>query len=194
MRGLVMDFPGDPAVRRIDDEYLLGRAFLVAPVTEFRARRRPVYLPAGATWYDFYGGRRSDGGQRIAADAPYERMPLFVRAGSIVPVGPAIQHSGQAPGAPVTLYVYTGADGRFSLYEDDGVSMGYERGAYSRIPVSWNERSRTLTIGARTGTWPGMPARRTFNVRWIYPGRPLDLDAAPDSSLRYSGRAVTVRR
>jgi alpha-D-xyloside xylohydrolase len=194
MRGLVMDFPGDPAVRRIDDEYLFGPALLVAPVTEFQARRRPVYLPAGPSWYDFYSGRRFDGGQRIAADAPYERIPLFVRAGSILPVGPAIVHSGQAPGAPLTLCVYTGADGRFSLFEDDGVSMGYEKGAYTRIPITWDERRRTLVIGARTGAWRGMPAARTFHVRWIYPGWPLDLDGRPDASVRYAGKTVAIRR
>jgi len=163
-------------------------------VTEFRARSRNVYLPAGAAWYDFYSGRRFEGGREVAAAAPLERMPLFVRAGSIVPVGPAIQHSAEAPDAPVTLHVYTGEDGRFSLYEDDGVSMGYEKGRFSRIPLAWDERRQTLTIGARTGTWKGMPPSRTFNVRWIFPGRPLDLDARPDASLRYSGRAIVLHR
>jgi alpha-D-xyloside xylohydrolase len=194
MRGLVMDFPADPAVRRIDDEYLFGPALLVAPVTEFRARTRSVYLPAGAAWYDFYSGRRFEGGQRIDADAPYERMPLFVRAGSIVPIGPAIQHSAEQPDGPIALYVYTGADGAFSLYEDDGISQQYEKGAFSRIPIRWDERSGALTIGRRQGAWRGMPARRTFNVRWIVPGRPPDLDSKPDAAVAYRGEAVTLSR
>jgi alpha-D-xyloside xylohydrolase len=194
MRGLVMDFPADPAVRRIDDEYMFGPAFLVAPVTAFKARSRPVYLPLGAAWYDFHSGRRFEGGQRIEADAPYERMPLFVRAGSIVPIGPTIQHSGEKPGAPITLNVYTGADGTFSLYEDDGTSLQHEKGAYSRIPIRWDESRGILTIGRREGRWPGMAARRAFRVRWIGPDRPAEPDATPDATVAYRGKPVTLRR
>ncbi len=112
MRGLVMDFPADRAAWNVDDQYMFGPAFLVAPVTEFRARNRSVYLPAGTLWYDFDSGRSHEGGRSIEAPAPYERMPLFVRAGSIVPVGPAIQHTEEGQGAPITLKVYTGADGQ----------------------------------------------------------------------------------
>jgi alpha-D-xyloside xylohydrolase len=194
MRGLVMDFPADPAVRRIDDEYMFGPAFLVAPVTEYKARSRPVYLPLGAAWYDFNDGRAYPGGRRIETDAPYERMPLFVRAGSIVPIGPAIQHSGEQPGAPITLNVYTGANGVFSLYEDDGVSLRYQKGAYSRIPIRWDESRRVLAIGRREGGWRGMPAKRIFYVRWIAPGRPPELDGRPDVAVTYRGAAVVLRR
>src|SRR3712207_9447076 len=103
-------------------------------------------------------------------------------------MGPSIQHTAEKPDGPVTLHVYTGADGRFSLYEDDGTSEQYRRGAYSRIPIRWDERSGTLTIGAREGRWPGMAATRTFNIRWNRPGngRPLDLDGAPDASVTYT--------
>ena len=196
MRGLVMDFPNDPAVRRIDDQYLFGPAFLVAPVTEFRARSRRVYLPAGTGWYEFNTGRYLRGGRAITADAPYERMPLFVRAGSIVPAGPAIEYTAQAaPDAPLTLHVHTGADGVFSLYEDDGTSMGYRRGAFARIPIRYDERTGTLTIGAREGRWPGMAARRTVHVRWTTPGRPRALDLeAKDATVVYTGSAISVRR
>ena len=103
MRGLVMDFAADKRSWGIDDEYLFGPAFLVAPVTEYKARERKVYLPAGATWYDFYSGRSLPGGQTITAAAPYERMPLFVRAGSIVPTGPAIQFTGNNSRSPLLL-------------------------------------------------------------------------------------------
>lgn len=194
MRGLVMDFPADRDGWRVDDEYLFGHAFLVAPVTQFRARTRQVYLPAGADWYDFYNGSHWRGGQRIEADAPYERMPLFVRAGSIVPVGPDIQYALEQPEGPVTLTVYTGADGRFTLYEDDGTSLGYSRGEYSRIPVRWDEKAGVLTIGARQGRWKGMPDRRTFALRWVEPGRPAALDDKPDASVAYAGTATTVKR
>ena len=195
MRGLVMDFPDDRRVRDIDDQYLFGPAFLVAPVTEYKARNRQVYLPAGTLWYDFHSGRSVPGGQAIAAAAPYERMPLFVRAGSIVPTGPAIQHTGEGKDGPLTLLVYTGADGRFSLYEDDGTSLGYARGAFSRIPLSYDEASGTLTIGRREGRFPGMAANRSIRVRWASADRPapVDFDAAPDLTIAYDGRARQVK-
>jgi alpha-D-xyloside xylohydrolase len=195
MRALVMDFPGDKKTWGIGDEYLFGPAFLVAPVTEFKARSRDVYLPEG-TWYDFYTGRSARGAQAVKAAAPYERMPVFVRGGSIVPTGPAIQHTGNNSHSSVTLNVYTGADGSFSLYEDDGVSRQYLHGQYSRIPLQWDERARTLAIGAREGNgYPGMAARRVINIRWMRPGKPraLAFDAKPDVSVTYDGRQQKVR-
>jgi alpha-D-xyloside xylohydrolase len=195
MRGLVMDFPSDRKGWNVDDQYLFGPAFLVAPVTQFKARTRDVYLPAGTGWYDFYSGRMETGGKTIRAAAPYERMPLFVRAGSIVPMGPEIQHTGDKPGAPVTLHVYTGADGSFSLYEDDGVSRQYLNGAFARVPIRYDERTGTLTIGAREGSFPGMAAARVFNVRWMTPKRPraLELDGKADATVTYTGAQQTVK-
>jgi alpha-D-xyloside xylohydrolase len=194
MRGLAMDFPADRAAWNVDDEYMFGPALLVAPVTEFKARSRDVYLPASATWYDFYSGRAIGGGQTIKAAAPYERMPLFVRAGSIVPIGPVIQHTGEGRGAPLTLTVYTGADGSFELYEDDGVSRQYLNGAFSRIPIRYEEATKTLTIGDRKGSFVGMPGTRTFNIRWVRkgPARTLNFDAKPDASVVYDGRSKTI--
>jgi len=183
------------AARTANDEYLLGRAFLVAPVTAFRARSRNVYLPAGG-WYDFYSGRHVEGGRSIDADAPAERMPLFVRAGSIVPIGQPIEWTRAAEGAPITLLVYRGADGRFTLYNDDGVSQGYTKGKYARIPIEWNDRMGTLTLGARDGSYPGMPQSQRFVVRLISPqhgGDPLAEAAARDVTIDYSGTARQVR-
>ncbi|MBO9567180.1 MAG: DUF5110 domain-containing protein, partial [Niastella sp.] len=151
MRGLVQDFQADRKVWNINDQYMFGPAFLVAPVTEFKARSRKVYLPAGADWYDFNSGAFLTGGQQIEAAAPYARMPLFVRAGSIVPTGPAIQHTGEEPDGPIVLQVFTGADGTYSLYEDDGTSEGYRKGEFARIAIQWNDAARTLTIGKREG-------------------------------------------
>jgi alpha-D-xyloside xylohydrolase len=196
MRGLVMDFARDKRAWNIGDEYLFGPAFLVAPVTEYKARARKVYLPAGTRWYDFYSGRSFAGGQMIAAAAPYERMPLFVRAGSIVPTGPAIQFTGNNSHSPVMLTVYTGANGSFSLYEDDGVSRQYLHGQYSRSPIRWDQRTRRLTIGAREGNgYAGMAGKRVINIRWMKPGlaRALDLDGKPDVTIAYDGRPKTVR-
>ena len=195
MRGLSMDFVDDLAARDVRDEFLFGKAFLVAPVHQFMARTRPVYLPAGAAWYDFHDGTRLEGGQRIESKAPLNRMPLYVRGGSIVPVGPEIQYSAEKPGAPITLLVFTGADGSFDLYEDDGVSYGYEKGEFSRIPMRYDAASGTLTIGERSGSYPGMPEERTFNVRWIKDGAkaPSDLDAKADATVSYKGAEVVVK-
>lgn len=178
----------------IDDEYLFGPALLVAPVTEYKARSRSVYLPAGTRWYDFYTGRSYEGGQTISADAPYERIPLFVRAGSIVPTGPAIQYTDQDPAGPITLNVYTGADGSTSVYNDDGVSRQYLNGHYSRIPLRWDEKTHSLWIGPREGSgYAGMPASRRIYVRWIKPGTPLSFTAKSDVAIVYDGKPQTVR-
>jgi alpha-D-xyloside xylohydrolase len=194
MRALAMDFPRDPEVRAIADEYLFGPAFLVSPVYVYRARSREVYLPAGALWYDFYSNRVFRGGERIAAAAPLARMPLFVRAGSIVPVGPAIQYTGEKPDAPLTLLVYTGASGRFTLYEDDGTTLDYQHGGYATIPFFYDRATGTLTIGRRSGEFSGMQQQRTFRIRWISPkARPGDDFTAPaDVTLEYSGAQVKV--
>jgi alpha-D-xyloside xylohydrolase len=196
MRGLAMDFPNDPKVRDINDQYLFGPAFLVNPVSEFKATSREVYLPAGADWYDFNTGQRHHGGQTLQAAAPLARMPVFVRAGSIVPTGPVLQYVDEQPEAPLTVVVYTGVDGKFSLYEDDGKGYGYEKGEFSRIPLSWNERMGELSIGAREGSYPGMQERRTIRVRFVS-GPRADagaLEPAADATVDYDGKAITVRR
>ncbi len=193
MRGLGMDFPADTRARSINDQYLFGPSFLVAPVYEYGARSRKVYLPSGADWYDFESGEMHKGGSEIDAAAPLARMPLFVRAGSIVPVGPAVQHTAEKLDAPITLYVYRGANGSFDLYEDDGLTYNYERGEFARIPVTYDDATGALMIGERKGTFPGLIATRTFNVRWISPGmaRASSLDAPADDTLEYSGQPVT---
>jgi alpha-D-xyloside xylohydrolase len=123
-------------------------------------------------------------------------MPLFVKAGAIIPVGPAIQHTGEKPDAPITLYVFTGKDGAFDLYEDDGVSRGYERGAWSTIPIRYDAATGAVTIGARNGAFKGMPATRTFRIRWVSgPTKNLnDFDAAADKTVNYAGQPVVIKR
>ncbi|ESQ83136.1 hypothetical protein AEAC466_14835 [Asticcacaulis sp. AC466] len=195
MRGFAMDFPNDDKGKNIKDEYMFGKAFLVAPVYEYKARSRAVYLPAGADWYDFYTGAKVKGGQSVTVAAPVTQMPLFVKAGSVVPMGPVTQYVDEKPDAPLTLTVYTGADGSFSLYEDDGVSNGYTRGEFSRIPLVYNEKTGELSIGARTGSYPGMVANRVFRVRFVQPG--VSTSAAFDdfdTEVAYSGAAVMVKR
>jgi alpha-D-xyloside xylohydrolase len=193
MRPLVMDFRGDEQARALTDEYMFGPAFLVSPVTDYKARSRSVYLPAGTSWYDFWTGTHAAGGQTITADAPLDRLPLYMRAGSIVPIGPEQHYIGEKRDAPITLYVYAGANGRFSLYADDGRSYGYERGELARVPIAWDDATRTLTIGARTGRYPGMPAGRTFTVVLITPQTPIGYGAAGGTPISYTGSEIRRR-
>jgi alpha-D-xyloside xylohydrolase len=186
MRPLVMDFREDVKARGVGDQFMFGPSLLVSPVTEYKARSRPVYLPAGSAWYDFWTGARTGGGQVITADAPYDQLPVFVRAGSIVPFGPEQQYVGERDARQLTLYVYIGANGQFSLYEDDGLSYDYEKQRFSRIAMAWNDAARTLTFGARSGSFDGMPRERTFNVVLVSPGT-AGYGAAP------AGRAVTYK-
>ncbi len=196
MRGLVMDFGQNRKVWDIDDEYMFGSAFLVAPVTEFKARSRKVYLPAGAGWYDFNSGAFYAGDKEIDAAAPYERMPLFVKAGSIVPTGPEIEHTGQKPDGPLVLHVFTGADGEFSIYEDDGTSEGYKASQYARIPVRWDDAKGELTIGQRQGSYPGMAERRAISVRFYDKSAAHAPDVSENAANRidYDGTAAVIRR
>ena len=194
MRALAAGFPGDRQVRRIDDEYLFGDAFLVAPVTSYKARNRSVYFPSGTTWYDFDSGRAYKGGTRVTVDAPFERLPLFVRAGAIVPTGPVTQYVDERRDAPLTILIYPGADGSFSLYEDDGRSTGYKTGAFSRIPIAYDDRSGTVRFGPREGgRWDGMPATRKLRVKWVVAGQTAQ-DDAYDAEVTYTGRPVELAR
>jgi alpha-D-xyloside xylohydrolase len=194
LRPLVMDFPGDVIARRVLDQYMFGPALLVAPVTEYKARRRPVYLPEGAEWYDFWTGIMLAGGKTVDSPAPYDSMPLYVKAGSIIPFGPALQYTDEKPVDPITLYVYAGADGVVMLYEDDGVTYGYERQKFTRIQIHWSDAAKTLTIGKREGSFPGMLAKRTFKVVLISPSKPVGFTFEPraDQTVRYRGAKVEL--
>lgn len=145
MRALFMDFPLDPEVRDLKDEYMFGSAFLVAPVVEKGKTSREVYLPKGSTWYDYWTGKKYPGGQRILADAPLDVLPLFVRAGSIIPHGNDIPNT-RADQREVELYVYAGADSRFDFYQDDGTTYEYEKGKFSLAQIRWNDAAQTIAI------------------------------------------------
>ena len=192
MRGLPMDFPCDSNVRNISDQWMFGPALMPCPVYEYKTRNRNVYLPDGG-WYDFYSGEYLPGGGSVDADAPYGRMPLFVRAGSIIPFGPAMEWSDEKPSDDILLAVYAGRDASFSLYEDEGVNYNYEKGLFSTIPIVWDDASRTLTIGARQGSFPGMLQQRKFRIVAVDPDRPWRYE--PDSEgveVYYEGAAVSV--
>ena len=196
MRPLVMDFAADAKAVAVDDQYMFGPAMLVNPVTAYKARTRSVYLPQTAGgWYDFWSGKVLAGGTTQEAAAPYDAMPLFVKGGSIVPTSPVMQYVGEKPADNLTIYVYAGSNGAFTVYEDEGVNFNYEKGAFAQIPLTWDDAAKTLTIGKRQGTFPGMLAERTFNVIFVSPDKATGfaLDAKGDRSVRYTGAAVQVK-
>jgi len=164
MRGLAMDFASDKRVLNIDDQFMFGPSLMVCPVYHFKDRQRDVYFPNSGGWYNLYTGKYMAGGQKQSVDAPYERMPLFVREGSIIPVGPEIEYAAEKPDAPLDLYVYAGKDASFELYEDENTNYNYENGAFSTIQFHYNEADKKLTIQAREGEFPGMVANRKFRV------------------------------
>ena len=182
LRPLFSDFAKDRNVWDMTDEFMFGRSILAAPILESQYTQEEVvrgnvsnedwsvpkttqkYLPKGTDWYDFWTGKRYAGGQNVMLETTLNRVPMFVRAGSIVPLGPVMQHVGEKQWDNLELRVYPGADAFFTLYEDECDNYNYEKGVYSTIPISWNERSRTLTIGERKGSYPGMIEERKFTI------------------------------
>ena len=193
MRPLAMDFTNDKKTYDIGDQYMFGPALMVAPVYEYGARKRNVYLPEGYVWYDLYSGENAGAGE-IVADAPYEKMPLFVKGGSILPLGPEIQWTGENPGGDITLFVYEGANGEFNLYEDEGLNYNYEKGEYSNIPITYDDSTSTLKIGERKGQFNGMPVERKFNIVKVGKDNKTGFNReAKGQEVNYNGKAVEVK-
>ncbi len=195
IRGLAMDFGSDKKVYDINDQYLFGPSLLVNPITEQGKTSRSVYLPAAFTWYDFYNGQSYEGGKNIDAVAPYEKMPLFVKAGSLVPLGPELQYTLEKAPDIITLYVYAGADGEFTLYEDQGENTDYQNGHYSTIRMGYNDAEKTLTLYERQGTYAAMLAKRSFNIVFITPSSPQGYDTIKPKSklIKYEGKQIKVK-
>jgi alpha-D-xyloside xylohydrolase len=195
MRPLAMDFRGDVRAENTGDQFMFGPAFLVNPVTEPAASTRWIYLPQ-ARWYDFWTGTAIDGGHALDVAAPLERIPLYVRAGSIIPMGPDEEWSDQKPADPVELRVYPGADADFTLYEDEGDTYNYEKGLYATIGFHWDDAKHSLTIGARQGKFPGMLDHRVFRI--VFVGENHGVGGSPtdeaDKTVEYSGQAVSISR
>jgi alpha-D-xyloside xylohydrolase len=194
MRGLVLDFRNDPNVYNVSDQYMFGPAIMVNPVTTPAAVTRPVYLPADNVWFDFWTGKSLPGGQTIAASAPIQTIPLFVRAGSIIPLGPPVESAMEKKADPIELRIYPGKDGAFNLYEDEGDNYNYEKGIRAVIPITWNDSRGSLTIGAHQGEFPGMLKNRTFRIIRVRDGfgaGPLPTEK-PDAEISYAGQAVDV--
>jgi alpha-glucosidase/alpha-D-xyloside xylohydrolase len=183
MRALWLHYPDDPAAVARGDEYLWGRDVLVAPVVEQGASERKLYLPRGA-WYDFWTGERMTGGRELTRRVDLETMPLYVRAGAILPMGPVKQYTAEKVDAPLELTVHPGADGAFLLYEDDGASFDYRKGEWTGIQMAWNNRARTLSMSLAAGSKMTGPARR-MRVRAV--------GGAAAREVVFAGRAVDVK-
>jgi alpha-D-xyloside xylohydrolase len=194
-RPLVMDWRADVRVRDIGDQFMFGPALLVNPVLQPDATHRTLYLPDAPAWYDFWTGASTNGSREINADAPLDRIPLYVRAGSIIPLGPEIEYADEKPAGPIELRIYTGADGEFVLYQDTGDGYDYEHGVHSVIPMHWSESNRTLTIGQREGEYPGMPASMEMKVVLVSAGHGTGLEptANPDKLVVYNGQSLSVQ-
>lgn len=206
MRALPFDFGNDSATYNINNQYMFGPSILVNPVVEplyYRPNNvkmntndftRNVYLPKGTKWIDFWTGNPYDGGQNVKADASFETMPLFVRAGSIIPMGPFIQYSTEKTD-PLEIRIYEGADGEFTLYEDENDSYNYEKGAYSTITFKWDDKAKTLIIDKRKGSFNGMIKDRTFNVVLVDKAKGTGITSTSkfDKAITYNGNAKSVK-
>ena len=195
MRGLIMDFNGDQQVTNIKDQWMFGPALMACPVAHYKARNRRVYFPKQTGWYDLYSGEHIEGGQSLIVDAPYERIPVYVREGSIIPFGPEIQYSDEKPAELINLYVYAGKDGQFMLYEDEGVNYNYEKGKYATIDITYDDSSKTITFGKRNGQFNGMLKQRRFNVVLITREQPkaLNMENPEGKLVQYNGKAVSIQ-
>jgi alpha-D-xyloside xylohydrolase len=194
-RPLVMDWREDPRTWNVPDQFMFGPAILVSPVLKQDATKRSVYLPKAPLWYDFWTGASMRGELDIEANAPLDRMPIYVRAGSIVPLGPEIEYADEKPEGPIELRVYTGADGQFELYADEGDNYNYEGGAHAVIPIKWSQADETLVIGNRIGKYPGMPTEIQFHIVWVSTdhGTGEGVVEKPDRTVVYGGSAVSVK-
>lgn len=184
MRPLVFDYPKDTNVYDIPDQFLFGPSILVNPVMKAGLTNRNVYLPKGHTWFDWWTNRALAGGKSVSLPAPLDSMPLLVRSGSIIPIAPPMTYANEKPWDSLTLRVYPGEDATFTLYEDEGDNYNYEKGAYTTIDLRWDDKTSTLTIGDRQGSYRGMLKARAFHV---------DVIGRSSQSVKYTGKAVRVK-
>ena len=206
MRALVMDFPEDRDALDINDQYMFGKSILVCPVTTVMYSKdtkedfesigsRELYLPSGTEWFDFWTGEKLKGQQKVKKEAPLDIMPLYIKAGSIIPFGPKVQYATEKRWDNLEIRIYDGANGSFTLYEDENDNYNYEKGACSTITFTWDDRKRTLTIGDCAGSFPGMIKERTFNIIVVSEnkGKGTIIVDKPDRVVTYSGKKLTVK-
>lgn len=194
MRGLVMDFPKDKNVLNIGDQYMFGSGLMICPVYEYKARTREVYFPEGAGWYQLNDGKFIAGGQKQTVAAPYDRMPVYVAAGSILPIGKLIQNTTEAQNDQ-TIYVYAGKNGAFTLYEDENTNYNYEKGAFSTIEFTYNDKTKILDIAKRQGEFKGMMKDRNFQIVLVQPTNSTGIDGNQSGAItvHYTGAKMSVR-
>ena len=196
MRGLVMDFNGDEKVLDIKDQWMFGSALMACPVGEYQKYSREVYLPKQKGWYDFYTGAYHAGGQTIVADAPFDKIPVFIPEGAILPIGPEMQWSDEKKPELIDLYVYAGKDGSYTLYEDEGTNYNYEKGKYAVIDFKYDDARKQVTIGARKGSFDGMLQKRRFNIILVDQKKQQGVNLAKSPKgkvVKYAGQAMTVK-
>jgi alpha-D-xyloside xylohydrolase len=197
MRPMVMDFKNDPTAIKQSYQYMFGKSFLVAPITEPGVTEWNVYLPKSTAWYDFWTGKHFNGGQTIKADAPQDKIPLFVKAGSIVPMGKFLQYTSEKPMDTLEIRIYTGADGQFSLYDDEGNNYNYEKGKYTVILFKWNEQQQTLTIDKQQGNYEGALKKHVFNIVWVKESNGTGIEIEMSSQVKtiiYTAEEITVSK
>ncbi|GAB3903032.1 glycoside hydrolase family 31 protein [Mucilaginibacter boryungensis] len=194
MRPLYAGFGQDKQGYEVNTEYLFGKSFLVMPVTDKGVKSQDVYLPAGTKWYDFWTGEIAEGGKNIERATPIDILPLYVQAGSIIPWGPKVQYANEKKWDNLTIRVYPGADGEFTLYEDQNDNYNYEKGVYATIDFAWNDKERTLTINEQKGAFPGMITKRKFNLIIVKPNHGTGIETtSPDKTINYNGRDIKVK-
>jgi alpha-D-xyloside xylohydrolase len=214
MRALMMDFPNDKNALDINDAYLFGKSLLVSPVTHAMylkpvvngrdttyaqdfstVKTKETYLPVGTDWFDFWTGEKLPGGTKANKETPIDIIPLYVKAGSIIPIGPDVQYAEEKKWDNLEIRIYPGANGKFVLYEDENDNYNYEKGVYSTITFTWDDAKRTLTINDRKGSFPGMLQNRKFNIVMVGTGKGAGENTGneADKIIAYEGRKVTAK-
>ena len=195
MRPLVMDFGTDEKVFNIGYQFMFGPALMVNPIYTYKARNREVYFPKNYIWYDWHTGKiESKGGETKNVNAPYKYIPIYIRSGSIIPIGPAIEYTREKKAENIRLFIYQGNDGKFTLYEDEGVNYHYEEGKYSKIEFNYNESTKTLTINKREGEFNGMLKERTFTIVSISESSPIGYNPdAEGEKVKYNGEKLEIK-
>lgn len=193
MRALFSDFPEDKKVTDIGDEYMFGKSILVAPVIS-EVKRRSLYLPEGTQWIDFWTGEKQKGGQEISREAPIDIIPLYVKAGSIIPAGPSVQFATEKSWDDLQVRIYPGADGEFTLYEDEDDNYNYEKGKYTTVRMTWSDKDRQLTIHPRQGSYDGMLQNRNFRIVVVDNLKGLGLDNESYTvNVEYKGKKLNIK-
>jgi alpha-D-xyloside xylohydrolase len=214
MRALMMDFRNDKNALDLNDEYMFGKSLLVNPVTnamyikpavdgrdtiqveDFSSiKSKETYLPAGTNWFDFWTGEKFSGGNKVNKETPLDIIPLYVKAGSVIPIGPGVQYAEEKKWDNLEIRIYPGANGKFVLYEDENDNYNYEKGIYSTITFDWDDKNKALKIGDRKGSFPGILDSRKFNIVIVSAnkGGGENTAAQPDKEITYSGKKLAVK-